>query len=108
MQKEEKLCRTKQVNLKSIELGRVPKLISKDRRSKGCKNRVVDQRDVINSDFPVKIALSQHTNDLGQIILIHIAKAYGDVWHPMRRMIVILDTRTCTENFLPKCFMELR
>src|SRR6266480_8055041 len=79
----------------------------RDPRSKKWNDRAVDQPDVIDSDLPIKIALNQKTNDMGQIILIYIANADGDVRHPTRRMIVILDTRTHTGNFLPECFMKL-
>src|SRR5260370_19683129 len=79
-----------------------------DPRSKQWQDRFVDQRDVIDSDLPVKIALSQETNDLGQIILIYIVDADCDVWYPISRIIVILDTRARPGNFLPECFMKLR
>src|SRR5436853_1868879 len=76
-------------------------------RSKKRNITNVGQRDVVDSDLPVKSAVGQERNNPGQVILIHIVHAEGDVWHPIRWMIVIHEVRTRTGSFLPERLVKL-
>src|SRR6266700_3113025 len=67
---------------------------------------VVDESYIINGDLPVKIAFCERLDNAGEVVFVGIAKADGDVGHPVRGVVVVRDAGTSRGDFGPERLLE--